>query len=51
MGENNLEETTSEKNLGIYVDNTLRLSDIVHVEAIVNKANRLVKEYIGKPRG
>ena len=38
MGENNLEETISEKDLGI--DNKLRLSD--HVHAAVNKANRLV---------
>ena len=40
MGENNLEETISEKDLGIYIDNKLRLSD--HVDAAVNKANRLV---------
>ena len=40
MGENNLEETISEKDLGIYIDNKLRLSD--HVVAAVNKANRLV---------
>ena len=38
MGENNLEETTSEKVLGIYIDNKLRLSD--HVDAAVIKANR-----------
>ena len=40
MGENNLEEIISEKDLGIYIDNKLRLSD--HVDAAVNKANRLV---------
>ena len=40
LGENNLEETISEKDLGIYIDNKLRLSD--HVDAAVNKANRLV---------
>ena len=40
MGENNLEGTISEKDLGIYIDNKLRLSD--HVDAAVNKANRLV---------
>ena len=40
MGENNLEETTSEKYLGIYIDNKLWLSD--HVDAAVNKANRLM---------
>ena len=39
MGENNLEESTSEKDLGVYIDNKLRLSD--HVDAAVNKANRL----------
>ena len=37
MGENNLEETTSEKDLGIHIDNKLRLFD--HVDAAVNKAN------------
>ena len=37
MGENNLEETTSEKDLGIHIDNKLRLLD--HVDAAVNKAN------------
>ena len=40
MCENNLEETISEKDLGVYIDNKLRLSD--HVDAAVNKANRLV---------
>ena len=40
IGENNLEESTNEKDLGIYIDNKLRLSD--HVDAAVNKANRLV---------
>ena len=30
----------SEKNMGIYIDNKLRLSD--HVDAAVNKANMLV---------
>ena len=39
MGEQNLEETTSEKALGIYMDNKLRLSD--HVDATVNEANKL----------
>ena len=39
MGENNLEETISERDLEIYIDNKLRLSD--HVDP-VNKANRLV---------
>ena len=40
MSENKLEKTISEKDLGIYNDNKLRLSD--HVDAAVNKANRLV---------
>ena len=40
MGENKLAEIISEKDLGIYIDNKLRLSD--HVDAAVNKANRLV---------
>ena len=35
-----LEETTSEKDLRIYIDNKLRLSD--HIDAAVNEANRLV---------
>ena len=40
MGKNSLEETTSEKDLGNYIDNNLKLSD--HVDAAENKANRLV---------
>ena len=36
MVENNLEETVSNKDLGIYIDNKLRLSE--HVDAAVNKA-------------
>ena len=40
MEENNLVETVSNKDLGIYIDNKLRLSE--HVDAAVNKANRLV---------
>ena len=37
MDENNLEETINEKDLGIYIDNKLRLSD--HVDDAGNKAN------------
>ena len=40
MGENDWEETISEKDRGINIDKKLRLSD--HVDATVNKANRLV---------
>ena len=40
MSENNLEETTSEKDLRIFIENKSGLSN--HIDAALNRANRLM---------